>query len=250
MGRLRRGALDRLRRATSAEPLPPPNLLSWIQPTPWVADYLHSGSLSAEAIRSVVARAADEPNRPLRVLDFGCGPVRVLRHLRGISWDLHGCDTDAAAIAWCTASFPKISFTETRLEPPLPFESSSFDLVLAISVFPHFSPAEHRLWRAELARILEPRGRLVLSSLGPSLVASFAGEDGHRGARTLRDRGYFEAPDPSGAAPRIAFHSVAGVSGLLAPEFEVLEWIERGLDGVQDLSILRRTDREAERRRG
>lgn len=239
MGRVRRDALDRLRRVTSADPLPPAPLLATIQPTAWIADYLDAGSRSAEAIRSAAARAGAEPTRPLRVLDFGCGPARILRHLRESSWRLHGCDTNAGAIAWCAASFPDLTFTESPSEPPLPFESSSFDLVLAISVFPHFSANELRLWRVELARILTPRGHLVLSSLGPWLVASFATEGGDAAARALRERGFFEARDPSGVTARIAFHTPAGLARLLAPEFEVLEWRERGLDGVQDLSVLR-----------
>jgi SAM-dependent methyltransferase len=113
-----------------------------------------------------------------RVLDFGCGAGRTLRHLldeaeRGELW---GADIDAASIAWIEANLcPPLRALRCEPTPPLAFEDGSFDLIWAISVFTHLT--DHSLaWLAELHRLMKPEGLLMASYTGRWSSELLAGE--------------------------------------------------------------------------
>src|SRR5919204_168855 len=96
-----------------------------------------------------------------RVLDFGCGAGRTLRHFlaeaeRG---ELHGCDIDHASIAWLQEHLaPPLHVFENGELPPLPQPNAYFDLAYAFSVFTHLADHWAR-WLLELHRVLKRRGR-------------------------------------------------------------------------------------------
>ena len=120
-------------------------------------------------------------------LDFGCSSGRVVRVLAAafpeVEW--HGCDPLAEPIAWAQANLPDISFTRSPERPPLQFADTALDLVLAISIWSHFGEQAALAWLAEMARILKPGGRLVLTTHGPHSIA-------HAAAQGLRDSGQLE----------------------------------------------------------
>jgi SAM-dependent methyltransferase len=113
-----------------------------------------------------------------RVLDFGCGAGRTLRHFRAEAADAEfwGCDIDAASIAWMNANLhpPVRAFVNSEL-PPLPQQNGSFDLIYAFSVFTHITHS-WSAWLQELHRLLAPGGLLVASFLGAGLSEALAGE--------------------------------------------------------------------------
>ena len=106
-----------------------------------------------------------------RVLDFGCGAGRTLRHFLDEADEgaFHGCDIDAPSIAWLEANLsPPLHVFVNGEEPPLPLESESLDLIWAISVFTHIS--DHwAAWLVELHRLLREDGLLIATILGPAL---------------------------------------------------------------------------------
>jgi SAM-dependent methyltransferase len=106
-----------------------------------------------------------------RVLDFGCGAGRTLRHFldEAESGEFHGCDIDGPSIAWLAeAMSPPLRVFPNEETPPLPLEADSFDLIWAISVFTHIS--DHwAAWLVELHRLLRDGGLLVATILGPRL---------------------------------------------------------------------------------
>jgi SAM-dependent methyltransferase len=73
-----------------------------------------------------------------RVLDFGCGSARVLRHFldearHGEFW---GCDIDGPSIDWIASNLsPPLRCFQNEPEPPLALEASYLDLIWATSVF-------------------------------------------------------------------------------------------------------------------
>jgi SAM-dependent methyltransferase len=113
-----------------------------------------------------------------RVLDFGCGSARVLRHFlrEAEQADFWGCDIDAQSIAWVSANLsPPLHVFHNAFAPPLPLHERSFDLVYATSVFTHIGDLWSD-WLLELHRILAPGGRLISSFLGEGMWEALIGE--------------------------------------------------------------------------
>jgi SAM-dependent methyltransferase len=113
-----------------------------------------------------------------RVLDFGCGAGRVIRHFaeEARSADFTGCDIDPASIDWAEGHLdPPFRFLSTGESPPLPLEASSFDLIYGMSIFTHLTDS-WSAWLLELRRLLKPNGVLVLSFLGQRAIELITGE--------------------------------------------------------------------------
>jgi SAM-dependent methyltransferase len=102
------------------------------------------------------------------VLDFSCSSGRVVRPLQAalpaVHW--HGCDPNAGAIAWMQENVPDVQTLVSPTSPPLPWGDGSFDVVYAISVWSHFSPASAVVWLAELRRLVRPGGHVLLTAHG------------------------------------------------------------------------------------
>ena len=113
-----------------------------------------------------------------RVLDFGCGAGRVLRHFvpEASEAEFWGCDIDAPSVAWINANLaPPLRAFVNEEQPPLPHSDDSFDLVYAFSVFSHLTDS-WSAWLLELHRVLAPEGVLIASFLGAGMVEAVAGE--------------------------------------------------------------------------
>jgi SAM-dependent methyltransferase len=130
--------------------------------------YKSSGEATALAVADIARRFLPEFDS-LSVLEWGCGPGRVIRHLPaglGAGNDLFGSDFQGESIQWCRAHLRGASFVENSLQPPLPFDSGRFDFIYAISVFTHLSEATSSRWIEELRRVLRPGGVLLLTTQG------------------------------------------------------------------------------------
>jgi SAM-dependent methyltransferase len=103
-----------------------------------------------------------------RVLDFGCGVGRTLRHFvrEAQQGAFTGCDLHVPSVEWLTRELsPPFEFFANGEEPPLPVADSSFDLVYAGSVFSHLTDSWAR-WLLEMQRVLAARGLLVATFHG------------------------------------------------------------------------------------
>lgn len=113
-----------------------------------------------------------------RVLDFGCGAGRMLRHFarEATGAEFVGCDIDEPSIDWLNANLnpPFRGFVNRRV-PPLALGDGSIDLIYAFSVFTHLAHAWSS-WLLEMHRVLAPDGLLVATFLGEGMVAAVAGE--------------------------------------------------------------------------
>lgn len=237
----RRRVADRITRGITRPSLPPPELLANIQMTPFVSEYLAVGRRSATTIVSELALAGASPGSTARVLDFGCGSARTLRHIAGqTSWKLFGCDVDAAAIGWATANFPQIDFRVNEARPPLPYDDDSFDAAYAVSLFTHFSETDQRAWLAELQRIVRPSGLILFSTMGPSVIANFPRHATAERIAQLEQSGSLFLPAEGAFNASAAFHTLRGIVHLGGANLRLLAWRERGLDGFQDFALFRR----------
>jgi ubiquinone/menaquinone biosynthesis C-methylase UbiE len=100
-----------------------------------------------------------------RILEFGCGAGRMIRHLPEIALnaELWGVDISAEHIRWCIENLtPAIHFATTTVVPHLPFEDRYFDLIFCGSVFTHIEDIQES-WLLELGRVLRPSGKLYIT---------------------------------------------------------------------------------------
>jgi SAM-dependent methyltransferase len=183
------------------------------------------------------------------VLDFGCGTGRLLAGwwADAPTTQLVGCDIARELIDWAGTNLPPaIRVFRTSLEPPLPFGDSQFDVILAVSVFTHLSLFRQRLWAKEFRRLLEPGGKLVVTTHGHPYVRLFASE---RLAEFERD-GYLEIPSTEEGRNSFATFHGRRFAERLFSEFEPVAYLPSGgtstgaalfpLASLQDVHVLRR----------
>ena len=105
-----------------------------------------------------------DPNRMEAILDFGMGTGRLLAHYLPFKAKLYGCDVNPTAVDWVQKSLgAHAEIRQTKIDPPLPYGSETFDYVYANSVLTHTSFARHEPWVAELSRVLKKGGCLIAS---------------------------------------------------------------------------------------
>ena len=113
-----------------------------------------------------------------RVMDFGCGMGRTLVHFQEEAKvaEIWGVDVDKDALAPFEENLcPPMHAHMSNVDPPLPFEDASFDLIWAISVWTHLT--DNALpWLAEMHRILKPGGLFIPTYMGESHSEPLAGE--------------------------------------------------------------------------
>lgn len=113
-----------------------------------------------------------------RILDFGCGAGRTLRHFTAEATEAEfwGCDIDEESVRWMEEEMcPPFRAFVNSSEPPLDQPDSSFDLIWAISVFTHLTSSWSR-WLVELHRLLKPDALLLVTFMGCGMSQEIVGE--------------------------------------------------------------------------
>lgn len=103
-----------------------------------------------------------------RALDAACGTGRHARHLAERGHAVVGVDGSPEMLTRARAQVPAGEFAEGDLHD-LPLPSDRFDLAVCSLAFDHVAELERPI--AELARVLRPGGRLVVSDVHPVLSA-------------------------------------------------------------------------------
>lgn len=115
-----------------------------------------------------------------RVLDFGCGAGRTLRHFLEEAQDgeFFGSDIDGPSIEWINRNLsPPLRGWKSAQGPPLGLEPESFDLIWSISVFTHLPSMTSLQWLLELHRLLRADGLLIATYYGRWNSEHLAGEE-------------------------------------------------------------------------
>ncbi len=104
-----------------------------------------------------------------RILDWGCGPGRIIRHLPdviGKECEYLGTDYNEKSIDWCSKNLVNIQFNKNSLNAQLPYVDNYIDVIYGLSIFTHLSEQLHYDWYNELYRILKPKGIMFLTTQG------------------------------------------------------------------------------------
>jgi SAM-dependent methyltransferase len=202
-----------------------------------------TGQRVAEQIAAILERAGLPLTSHARILDFGCGPGRVISAIKDMhpAAELFGSDIDGEAIGWARANLQDIGdFRVNGPNPPLPFADETFDLIYSISIFTHLPEDMQHGMLAELRRVLKPGGVLLTTKLDPE--AYDLPHDVQ--ARGLNDGFvYWGDADATEGLPgfyRLAYHTEAYVRRVWAEYFDVLHVGAHDLNNTQDAVLLRR----------
>ena len=144
-----------------------------------LVQFVNSGVVDARRMVQCLRGAGFEFTGGRDVLDFGCGPGRILRVLARFEADvqLHGCEVDEDAVEFARRAFPFAEVRSIPHVPPSSYEAESFDAIYAYSIFTHLHEQRASLWLEELARIARPGALVVVTTAGRRLVEIFLQED-------------------------------------------------------------------------
>ena len=187
-----------------------------------------------------------------RLLDWGCGPGRLLGPFHSLlpGWECHGCELDATTLAVAERLHPQAKIAPSRVFPELPYPSGSFDAVIGISVMSHMAePAQH-VWLAELRRLLRPGGLAILTT--HNLLQAFAlSDEGGTRAWVLRELKRYGLSDclrdgnlgphlPLGSLYRSVFHTEAHLHTAWGRYFQILRVFRGAMELKQDVWLMLR----------
>jgi len=221
-------------------PLPPARLRRRVGTDSSREQFVSVGRMTATLVRQLFEahRAAD--SRYGTWLDFGCGSGRIARHLLADDsvGSLVGLDVDRDAVDWCGRNLPG-RFLVIAPEPPTPVETGSIDVVCCISVFTHLDEQPQLAWLEEVARMLRPGGRFIVSTHPPSVTYNRPDltEADHR---RLAEHGFLFARGTGAFNDDSAFHTEEYLRRTWTVSFDLLELRGGALGSVQDLAIWRR----------
>ncbi|WP_353780207.1 methyltransferase domain-containing protein [Winogradskyella sp. 3972H.M.0a.05] len=182
--------------------------------------YYNDGLTNAKILKTQFEAHTDFKEK--KVLDWGCGPARIIRHFSELcpDADFYGTDYNKSTIAWNRANIKNVTFESNEVNPPTVFEDNFFNAVYSLSVLTHLSKANHYSWIEELWRITKHNAILIISTHGeafkekliPSDKATFENNDLVVQANTLE-----------GHRTYAAYHPPKFMLDLFLNKFEVLE---------------------------
>jgi SAM-dependent methyltransferase len=224
-----------------AEAFPPTRIAAGTVGRGGYESYYQDGERSVRVLLQLMAGHIEL--KGARILEWGCGPARLVRHLARLGKDtgmeVFATDYDPTTIEWCKSAIPGVTFARNDLKPPLPFPDGFFDVVYSSSVFTHLSEAMHYAWLRENFRVAKPAGLVIFTTAG----------DSQKHKLLPAEIPLYEAGElvvravPLEGAPRYnAFHSPAFVRDKLLPSVPRAELIrhetELHLAGVQDTWVV------------
>lgn len=202
--------------------------------------YYNDGKSVAQQIKQWILEY--QQTQHTSILDWGCGPGRVVRHLPKLLTEaIEVCATDfnRDAILWCKKNIRGVSFFHNDLYPPTSLPQEKFGFIYGISVMTHMSAENQQLWLKELCRLLAPLGILILTTQGDAFISKLnaAEHKQYRNGEII-----VRASGPEGKRTYSAFHPPTCIPELVAP-LKVISHIHSPKNNGrpdQDIWILRK----------
>ena len=181
-----------------------------------------------------------------RILDYGCGVGRVLRHFAGHAdqWqEFWGCDIHDESISWLKANLsPPFRFANNLEMPHLPFKDSYFDLIYGISVFTHLTEDQWEGWLKELRRIMRPSGVVLLTYHNRVAYERKLNRPFDEKSVGMEVHGHGLNWDQGG--PR-AYHSDWWIRENWGKFFTVEKLVDHGLANWQSIAVMRKDETDS-----
>jgi SAM-dependent methyltransferase len=186
--------------------------------------YYKSGSQTAKDILTLLNPHQEKKNDPIEILDWGCGPGRIVRHLPSLLGPrarVHGSDYNLETIAWARKAIDGVQFTTNGLKPPLAYPDNTFDCICSFSIFTHLSEETCLEWIREIRRVLKNDGLLFFTTHGDKAVERMLlpNERMTYGEKGFLARGKYR----EGKKMFLSYHSPNYVETVLLKGFEVVE---------------------------
>ena len=108
-----------------------------------------------------------------RVLDLGCGTGDLAADLAHGGARVIAVDVAQAALDRAGARHPELDLRLLPIDGPLPFDDGAFDAVWSSEVIEHV--ADTARWLSEVRRVLEPGGRVLLTTPSHGRLRLLAG---------------------------------------------------------------------------
>jgi ubiquinone/menaquinone biosynthesis C-methylase UbiE len=133
----------------------------------WRSKYHPHGKLHSR-VEQFTARLAELCPAPARILDLGCGTGEIAAAISQRGYSVTACDFAEEMMAVARSHHARTPVDWVGLQPDwkaLPFADSSFDGIVASSVFEYLDDVPRVA--AELSRVLRPEGVLLLTVPNP-----------------------------------------------------------------------------------
>jgi len=180
--------------------------------------------------------------RRKRVLDFGCGVGRLMRHFveEARQCEFWASDIHRPSIEWLERHLvPPFRVVVNERDPPLPFAEDYFDLVMALSVFTHLTDSWEP-WLVELRRIIKPGGLALITFHHKAAYESICGrpfDEARVGMEVCHQDQAWERGGP------FVFHSEWWVREHWGRVMPVEQIVPAAMDNWQSIALLRKPPR-------
>ena len=225
-----------------AHPIPPDDLAMYVGGTSGEA-FVQQGKRMQSCLTLCLPQGFSLEGK--KILDFGCGSGRVLRHFADVAErsEFWGCDISRDCIAWMKKYFqPPFHFLLNSENPPLPFKSDYFDCIYACSVFSHL-PDSWEGWLEEIRRILKPEGIALISYMSRTAHEYFLGETLQEEDSVIEVTSENQRWEHGGP---YVYHTYQWIIENWSPILHLDAIFREGLDGFQSVALLRKTGKKEE----
>lgn len=221
--------------------------------------FVSTGKQAAKIISSEFISRLGSLDSTKRILDFGCGSGRValnlLRDHKNLK--LYCNDVDAEAVEFLSLTTEENCIAEiSGYMPPLSYPDEFFDGVYAVSVWSHFPKDLGMDWLKEMYRICKPGAVLLITVAGENILDVWKKSTSQWDDVQVKDfnrekfiyREFKYLSDNEKQYPGIAGEGSWG-NTLIHSEyiyetwsemFEILAVKNKGMNGNQDLVIMRK----------
>ncbi len=176
-----------------------------------------------------------DPRSFERILDFGVGVGRLIRHFYAFAAELHGCDVTEPVVREVERQLGgRVRTNVLTTEPVLPYPDQYFDFVWANSVFTHIPHDKAAGWASELRRVVRPGGCLIVTAYGSN---RYLGHLSERSFDEIQKLGVYEWGDRT-VRDHHAYYTTTALRRFWSEYFDVLEIRDQFKD--QDHVIMRR----------